>query len=67
MLDLLKLAVAFGIGIGTVMVAVGLGAQYADRRNLPSKLTARVMTVSWLGGIALAAGIVSFVFWLLGW
>ncbi|MBR0645984.1 hypothetical protein [Plastoroseomonas hellenica] len=67
MLDLLKLAVAFGIGIGTVMVAVGLGAGYADRRNLPSKLKARVTTVSWLGGIALAAGIVSLVFWLLGW
>lgn len=67
MLDLLKLAVAFGIGIGTVMVAVGIGAQYADRRSLHSKLRARVMTVSWLGGIALAAGVVNLLFWLLRW
>lgn len=67
MLDLLKLAVAFAIGIGTVMVIVVLGAQYAVRRDLPTKLNARVMTVSWLGGIALAAGVVSLVFWVLGW
>lgn len=67
MLDLLKLAVAFAIGIGTVMLAVVLGAQYAVRRDLPAKRKARVMTVSWFGGIALAAGMVSLVFWLLGW
>lgn len=67
MLDLLKLAVAFALGIGTVMLAVVVGAQYAERRDLRLKRKARVMTVFWLGGIALAVGMVSLVFRVLGW
>lgn len=35
MLDLLKLAVAFGIG--TLMATVDLGARYADLNSLPTK------------------------------
>lgn len=67
MLDLLKLAVAFAIGIGTVMVAVVLGAQYAVRRDLPAKRHARVMTIVWFGGIAVAVALVGLVFWCFGW